>query len=88
MSEKTLYSMNEAASLCGVSRITINRWVKAGKIDAQRVGRTVVIPLAELAKCMKELPGKSREQTESDITVAVKKVVEEYGETLRLLAKE
>ncbi len=82
--EKQFYSANEAAKLCGVERITIGRWIKSGKISAEKVGRTFVIPLSELAKCMKEVP----QDKKTEIKDAVKKVVQEYGETLKLLAKE
>lgn len=85
---KTLYSVNEAAKLCGVTRMTISRWIRSGKIVGERVGRTVVIPISELAKCMPEIPEKKRDRIEHEITDAVKKVVSEYGETLRLLGKE
>ena len=82
--EKYLYSVVEAAHLCGVSRMTINRWIRSGKIKAEKVGRTSVIPLSELAKCMPEMPTDKREE----IQKAVQEVVKEYGETLRLLGRE
>ena len=37
------YTMTEAAELLNVNRLTINRWVKEGKLDAQRVGRVTFI---------------------------------------------
>jgi len=82
--EKQFYSVNEAAELCGVSRMTISRWLKSGKINAETVGRTKLIPVSELAKCSKNIPDDKRQEIEA----AVKRVVEEYGETLKLLAKE
>lgn len=82
--KKTFYSGQEAAEACGVTRLTIGRWIKSGKIKAEKVGRTYVIPLSEIAKCMKEAP----EDLRKEIQDAVKRVVKEYGETLDLLAKE
>jgi excisionase family DNA binding protein len=38
------YTETEAAKFLGVSRITIWRWIKQGKLDAQRVGGVVFIP--------------------------------------------
>ncbi len=82
--KKQFYSVNEAAELCGVSRMTISRWLKSGKISAETVGRTKLIPVSELSKCSKIIPDDKRQEIEA----AVRRVVEEYGETLKLLAKE
>lgn len=81
---KSFVSAPEAAKICGVSRVTILRWIKSGKINAEQVGRNFVVPVSELAKYAKKAPP----DRTSEIEVAVKKVVEDYGETLRLLAKE
>lgn len=82
--EKQLYSITEAAALCGVTRMTINRWLKAGILHAEKIGRTSVIPITELARCSKKVP----DDKKKEIDAAVKRVVEEYRETLDLLAKE
>jgi excisionase family DNA binding protein len=42
------YTEQEAAKLLGVNPITIWRWVKAGKLDLQHVGREALIPKWEI----------------------------------------
>lgn len=84
MTEKTLFSIEEAAEKCGVSRMTIYRWIKAGKIKPERIGKKQMVPLNEIAKCGKELTSESQDE----IRAAVKRVATEYRETLELLAKE
>jgi len=39
---------NQVAELLGVSRITVWRWIKAGKFNIQHVGREVLIPKWEV----------------------------------------
>lgn len=78
-------STTEAAKLLGISRIAVFNKVKSGEIKAAKVGRNYVIN-------KKDLPGfgdqeLSREQ-KREIDEAVKRTVEEYGETLRLLGEE
>ena len=42
--ERAFYSISEAASLLGVSRVTVWRWIGAGKLVAARLGhRTACI---------------------------------------------
>ena len=40
---KDFYMLGEAARELGVNRVTIRRWIKAGKIKAQKVGPVVWI---------------------------------------------
>ena len=45
------YTEKQAARLLGINRITIWRWVKNGKLNAQRIGEkgaTVLIPKWEV----------------------------------------
>ncbi len=42
------YTEAEVARIFNVNRITIWRWVRAGKFDAQKVGREVLIPKWEV----------------------------------------
>jgi len=39
---------SQAAGLLGVNRVTIWRWIKAGKFNIQRVGNVVFIPKWEV----------------------------------------
>lgn len=42
------YTSGQAASLLGVTRITIWRWAKAKKLNAQYIGRETLIPKWEI----------------------------------------
>ena len=42
------YTEGQTAELLGVNRITIWRWIKAGKFNIQRVGSVVFIPKWEV----------------------------------------
>lgn len=61
--DKPFYSGQEAAKLCGVTRMTISRWIASGKMKAQKVGRTLVIPLSEIAKCKRGIPKGGQNET-------------------------
>jgi excisionase family DNA binding protein len=75
----------QLAKMLGVSRITIYRKVKNGQIPAKKIGHTYVITNDEIQRILsRELTSKDK----SKIEKLVKRVVKEYGETLRLLGKE
>lgn len=78
-------STTELASLLGVSRVTIFKKIKKGEIKAVRIGRNYVIDKMDV-------PGmtvkKINKEQKREIDDAIKKTVDEYGETLRLLGKE
>lgn len=42
------FTETQAAGLLGVSRITIYRWIKSGRLNIQRVGNVVFIPKWEV----------------------------------------
>ena len=48
--EPLAVSCEEAGRLLGVSRFTIRRAIKQGRLQAVRVGRRVLIPVAELER--------------------------------------
>jgi excisionase family DNA binding protein len=87
-----LYSTTEAAKLLGLTRKTVFCWIKAGKITAQRSGRSFVIVESDLKKFLKKPSAvestETAEQKERDINETVKRVVNEYGDTLRKLGAE
>ena len=85
MKESKYYSINEVATILGISRIAVYKKVKKGQIKAMRIGRSFAIPKSELA----DIEGKAlKEEDKEEIKEAVKKTVEEYGEVLRLLGSE
>ncbi len=69
----------------GVSRIAVFKKIKNGQIPALKVGRAYVIKTSDVPSIVgREL--KPSEQL--NINQAVQKVVQEYGDTLRLLGRE
>lgn len=83
--KKTFYSVSEAAAIIGISRTAVHKRITSGKIRAEKVGRAYVIPTSELTELAAgELTGKMK----TAISGGVTRVLEEYGETLRLLGKE
>src|ERR1044072_8990552 len=52
--EGPYYSVSEAAALLGVSRVTVWRWIKAGRLAPARLGhRTVRIPREDMLRLMR-----------------------------------
>jgi excisionase family DNA binding protein len=82
---KIFLSTSEAAKLLGISRIAVFKKIKSGAIKAKKVGRNFVIAKEELPDILGETLTPRKKQL---IEAAVKKTVEEYGETLRLLGQE
>jgi len=82
MKNKELLSTTELAKILGISRVAVYKKIKAGKIKAIKVGRNFVIAKKDLGGILGE---KLTRKEKTEIEKAVKKTVEEYGETLRLL---
>ena len=71
--------------MLGVSRIAVYKKVRSGKIQAERIGRIYAISRSKVFGTGK------RKLTEKDkrlIDKAVRKVVGEYGDTLRMLGRD
>ena len=75
----------ELAKLLGLSRIAVFKKVKSGEIPAMRIGRNYAISYHYIDNIL----GKTlNEANKREIDKAVKKIVVEYGEVLRLLGRE
>lgn len=86
---KKHYSVTELAEKLGISRVAIFKKIQKGQLPAEKVGRTYVIAAEHAEKLMgAEKAETLTEEKKADIEKAVKKVVKQYGETLRLLGKE
>jgi len=82
MEDKKFLSTVELAQILGISRIAVFKKIKKGEIKAIKVGRNFVIDKKDLGGIL----GKSLTKKEkSEIEKAVKRVVKEYRETLKLL---
>ena len=78
-------STTDLAKLLGVSRVTVFKKIKKGEIKAIRIGRNFAIDKKYLSQINGQVLTKKNKQI---IDRAVKKTVNQYGETLRLLGKE
>lgn len=76
-------STTEAAKILGVSRITIFNKIKSGGLKAMKVGRNYIISHDEIINLSKK-DGLTDVKKE-EIDKGVERVVDEYGETLKLL---
>ncbi len=84
-SENEYISISQLAKILGISRIAVYKKVKKGQIEAIRIGRSFAIP----QKYVSDILGKTlQEKDKKEIENAVKKIVQEYGEVLRLLGRE
>ena len=85
MEKKKYVSIEQLSRFLGISRIAVYKKVKKGQIKAIRIGRSYAIP----ARYINEIFGKELSPKEKkEIDRAVKKTVMEYGEVMKLLAKE
>ncbi len=75
----------QLAKMLNLSRGTVFKWVKAGKIKATKMGGTWIIDDPEILKI---LEGKLTTGQHKDIEAAVKKAVKQYGELFKRLSKE
>ncbi len=82
MKDKKFLSTTELAKVLGISRIAVYKRIKKGKIKARKIGHDFVIDVKDLGDILEK--GLKKEE-KLEIEKAVKKTVEEYGETLKLL---
>jgi len=82
MKNKQFLSTSEVARILGISRVAVFKKIKRGEITAQKAGRNFVIEKKELGGILGNSLTKKQKKL---IDQAVKKVVKEYGETLKLL---
>lgn len=79
------FSIPDVASLLGMSRVAIYKKVKKGEIPALKLGRTYAISSVYVAQLLGKNIGQVKKK---QIDRAVKRVIREYGELLRMLGKE
>lgn len=88
--KKAIYiSIQELATMLGVSRVAVFKRIKNGKIPAQKIGRSYAISMEDVSEIISgNKNARLSEEKKNEIKQAVERVVKEYGETLRLLGKE
>jgi len=78
-------SAPKAAKILGISRVAVFKRIKAGQLPAIKIGRNYAINRSDVGDAgVQELTAASKQR----IDQAVKKTVAEYGEMLKLLARE
>ncbi len=75
----------QLAKMLGISRIAVYKKVKSGQIKATRIGKNYVISDKDITHI---LGGKLSDKDKKRIDAVVQKVIDEYGELLRMLGKE
>ena len=81
---KKLLSTQEVADILGISRVAVFKKIQKGDLPAIKIGKTYAIDPKVLGIKANEPSKKSKDE----IKKAVKKVIKEYGETIRKLGKE
>jgi len=74
----------ELANLLGISRIAVFKKIQNGEIKAIKKGRNYEINIADVSGLSDRLSANDKKI----ISEAVDRTMHDYGETLRLLAKE
>jgi len=83
--KRNYFSVSELAEILGISRVAVFKKIKKGEIKAKRFGRFWLVKDEEL----KNILGKTLTLAQKKfLEKAVRKTVNEYGETLRLLGNE
>ena len=82
---KKYLTIPELAKLMGLSRGAIYKQVRQGKINAIKIGRNYAIPQETVGEILGD---KLTDEIKERVSVAVKKTLKEYGETLKLLGNE
>lgn len=85
MANKEFVTTSELATILGISRIAVFKKIKKGQIKAIRAGKNFLIPKESIPEVLGRVLS---EADKREIEAAVKKTVQEYAETLRLLGKE
>lgn len=84
MERKRYYTVTESAKLLGVTRQAIHKRIKRGVIPHIKIGHQYLIP----AEAFNYITKKSSANKRKLVDKAVEKTVEEYAETLNLMAAE
>ncbi len=78
-------STSEAAKLLGISRVAVLKKIKKGQIEAEKIGRNYVVHKSNLNYMFAD---EINLKEKNDLDKAVKKVLNDYGEAIKLLGTE
>lgn len=78
------FSATEVAEIFGISRMHVNRLIRAGKIPAIRIGRNFAIKKSDLGVYSEQVSDKDKKLVEK----SVHRVFKEYGDVIKKLGEE
>jgi excisionase family DNA binding protein len=81
-------SVSKLAEMLGISRVAVFKRIQKGQIPAEKIGRSYAISAEFVSSIIRDKNKQLTEENKNDIEKTVKKVVKEYGETLKRLGKE
>jgi len=82
---KDYLTVKELAGVMGISRIAVFNQIKLGKIKAEKIGRNYIIYKKDLPDIFNQPLSPANKK---DIEEGVKKVLKDYGETIKMLGQE
>lgn len=83
--DKNLFSTIEVAKILGISRQAVLKKIKSGEIKAKKVGRSFIVDRKDVGGILDTVLSEVKKY---EIEESVKKTIDEYGETLKLLGRE
>jgi len=82
---KEFYSTTEVAHILNISRVSVFRQIKLGKIKAIKIGRNFIISYNDILEALGKSVGSAKKE---EIERAIDKAMEDYEGTFRRLSKE
>lgn len=82
---KKHYSTSEVAHILRISRISVFKRIRRGRIRAEKVGKTYVISHESLMEALGQSIGKEKK---GHIDQAISRALTEYAEVFKKLGKE
>jgi excisionase family DNA binding protein len=87
VNNKNYISTSEAAKILKISRIAVFKKIKSGELKAEKIGRNYVVSREDLKNLGNPIESKTGQYSHR-LEKAVDRTVNEYKETLELLASE
>jgi len=82
---KNYVTVKELADIIGISRVAVFNRIKTGKIKANKIGRNYIIYKKDAPEIFNPaLDTNDKKELEQ----GVKKVLQDYGDTLKMLGRE
>lgn len=83
--KKEFYTVKELADILNISRVAVFKKIQNRQIKAEKAGRTYIIHREQIKEI---IGGEITDKIKEEIKKSVAKVIEEYGDTLKMLKDE